>query len=58
MRGGFSEDSLVEQPADELFAELVWQAIGAFDEVFRLGGALRHANMGEVVPPRHLLPAL
>ena len=36
MSKDYSEDTLVEQPAIELWAGLGWQTIGAFDEVFRL----------------------
>ena len=58
MSGAFSEDALVEQPAIEIFAGLGWQTIGAFDEVFGVGGTLGREHAGEVVLLRHLLPAL
>ena len=58
MSKGYSEDTLVEQPAIELFAGLGWQTIGAFDEVFGKGGTLGRENAGEVVLLRHLVPAL
>ncbi|MEI8292246.1 MAG: type I restriction endonuclease, partial [Verrucomicrobiota bacterium] len=54
----YSEDTLIEQPAIELFAGLGWQTIGAFDEVFGKGGTLGRENAGEVVLLRHLEPAL
>lgn len=54
----YSEDALIEQPAIEIFAELGWQTIGAFDEVFGEGGTLGRENAGEVVLLRHLVPAL
>lgn len=54
----YSENTLVEQPAIELFAGLGWQTVGAFDEVFGEGGTLGRDNMGEVVLLRHLVPAL
>ena len=54
----YSEDTLVEQPAIEIFAGLGWQTIGAFDEVFGAGGTLGRESAGEVVLLRHLLPAL
>ena len=58
MSKGYSEDTLVEQPAIEIFAGLGWQTIGAFDEVFGTGGTLGREHAGEVVLLRHLLPAL
>src|ERR1017187_8555096 len=58
MSKGYSEDTLIEQPAIELFAGLGWQTIGAFDEVFGKGGTLGRENAGEVVLLRHLEPAL
>jgi type I restriction enzyme, R subunit len=58
MSKGFSEDTLVEQPAIELFGGLGWQTIGAFDEVFGQGGTLGRENAGEVILIRHLIPAL
>ena len=58
MSKGYSEDTLVEHPAIELFGGLGWQTIGAFDEVFGAGGTLGRDNMGEVVLLRHLVPAL
>lgn len=58
MSKGYSEDTLVEQPAIELLAGLDWQTIGAFDEVFGHGGTLGRENAGEIVLVRHLIPAL
>jgi len=58
MSKGYSEDTLVEQPAIELLAGLGWQSIGAFDEVFGTGGTLGRESAGEVVLLRHLVPAL
>jgi type I restriction enzyme R subunit len=58
MSKAYSEDTLIEQPAIELFAGLGWQTIGAFDEVFGKGGTLGRENAGEVVLLRHLEPAL
>ena len=58
MSKGYSENSLIEQPAIELLAGLGWQTIGAFDEVFGAGGTLGRENSGEVVLTRHLIPAL
>ena len=54
----YCEDTLVEQPAIELFAELGWQTINAFHETFGAGGTLGRENAGEVVLTRHLVPAL
>ncbi len=31
---GYTEDQLVEQPAIELFAELLWETVSAMEEVF------------------------
>ena len=45
MSKGYSEDTLVEQPAIELLAGLGWQSIGAFDEVFGAGGTLGRNHM-------------
>src|ERR1035441_10817225 len=58
MPHAYSEDTLVEQPAVELLAEMGWQTIRAFDEVFGDGGTLGRENAGDVVLLRHLIPAL
>ena len=58
MSKGYSEDTLIEQPAIELLAGLGWQTIGAFDEVYGDGGTLGRENAGDVVLLRHLIPAL
>lgn len=58
MSGAFSEDTLIEQPAIEVFGALGWPTIGAFHEVFGPGGTLGRENAGDVVLLRHLLPAL
>ena len=58
MSKGYSEDTLIEQPAIELLVGLGWQTIGAFDEVFGDGGTLGRENAGDVVLLRHLIPAL
>jgi type I restriction enzyme R subunit len=58
MPHAYSENELIEQPAIELLAGMGWQTIGAFDEVFDVGGTLGRDNQGEVVLVRHLKPAL
>ena len=40
MSHAYSEDSLVEQPAIQLFAEMGWQTVSALEEVFGVGGTL------------------
>ncbi|MDH4304779.1 MAG: type I restriction endonuclease subunit R [Nitrospira sp.] len=50
----YSEDSLVEQPAIQLFAELGWQTVSALEEVFGVSGTPGRETKGETV----LLPRL
>ncbi len=50
----YSEDSLVEQPAIELFSELNWQTANCFYEKFSSNGTLGRETSSEVV----LLPRL
>ena len=38
--GNYTEDSLVEQPAIQLFAELGWETLSASDEVMGTNGTL------------------
>lgn len=45
----YTEDSLVEQPAIQLFAELGWQTLSALEEVFGVGGTLGRETKGEAV---------
>lgn len=45
----YSEDSLVEQPAVELFSELGWQSANCFCEKFGEKGTLGRETTGEVV---------
>ncbi len=52
--GQYTEDSLVEQPAIQLFASLGWQTVSAMEEVYGAGGTLGRETSGEVV----LLPRL
>ena len=46
---GYTEDSLVEQPAIQLFAELGWEALSAADEVMGASGSLGREFKSEVV---------
>jgi type I restriction enzyme R subunit len=45
----YSEDSLVEQPAIQLFSEMGWQTVSALEEVFGIGGTLGRETKGEAV---------
>ena len=36
----FSEEELVERPAVELLAELGWETVNAYEEIFGTGGTL------------------
>jgi type I restriction enzyme R subunit len=45
----YTEDSLVEQPAIQLFAEMGWQTLSALEEVFGVGSTLGREIKGEVV---------
>jgi type I restriction enzyme R subunit len=55
---GYSEDSLVEQPAIELFKELGWEAMNCYHERFGTQGTLGRETTSEVVLPSRLRPAL
>lgn len=50
----YSEDSLIEQPAIQLFAQMGWQTRSALDEVFGADGTLGRETKGEAL----LLPRL
>ena len=54
----FSEDSLVEQPAIALFAELGWETADCYEETFGPQGTLVRETSNEVILLSHLLPAL
>lgn len=54
MSHSYNEDTLVEQPAIQLFAALGWQTLSALEEVFGVGGTLGRETKGETV----LLPRL
>ncbi len=55
----YSEGSLVEQPAIELFAELGWETVNAYHETFVPGGGtLGREAQGEVLLLRRLRAAL
>ncbi len=49
MSNSYTEDSLVEQPAIRLFAELGWQTASALDEILGVGGTLGRETKGETV---------
>jgi len=46
---GYTEDSLVEQPAIQLFAELGWETLSASEEVMGASGTLGRETKSEVV---------
>ncbi len=54
----YSEDSLVEQPAIRLFAEMGWQTASALDEIVGVGGTLGRETKGEAVLVPRLRAAL
>lgn len=54
----YSEDSLVEQPAIQLFAEMGWQTLSASEEIFGVGGTLGRETKGEAVLVTRLPTAL
>jgi type I restriction enzyme R subunit len=54
----YSEDSLVEQPAIALFAELGWGTANCFDETLGPQGMLGRETSSEVVLLSRLRPAL
>ena len=58
MRGTYTEDQLVEQPAIRLFAELGWQTVSAQEETFGPTGTLGRETKGEVVLLGRLRSAL
>lgn len=55
---GHNEDSLVEQPAIQLFAELGWATLSASDEVLGVDGTLGRETKSEVVLAVRLRDAL
>src|SRR5687768_12323509 len=54
----YSEDSLVEQPAVELFKELGWEAANCYHETFGKNAFLGRETAAEVVLTSRLRPAL
>jgi len=54
----YSEDSLVEQPAIELFAELGWETANCFHEQMGAKGTLGRETRADVVLIPHLCAAL
>src|SRR5436190_24186920 len=55
---GYSEDSLVEQPAIELFKELGWEAANCYHETFDKNAFRGRETAAEVVLTFRLRPAL
>ena len=49
MAQSYTEDSLVEQPAIQLFTEMGWQTLSAVEEVFGIASTLGRETKGEVV---------
>ncbi len=58
MSHGYTENSLVEQPALGLFAELNWKTASAREETFGPSGTLPRETSAEVVLARQLRDAL
>lgn len=58
MPHAYSEDSLVEQPAIQLFAEMGWHTLSALEEIFGVGGTLGRETKGEAVLVLRLRAAL
>lgn len=58
MSHGYTEDSLIEQPALGLFAELSWKTASAREEIFGPSGTLLRETSAEVVLARQLRDAL
>ena len=58
MTNPFTEDSLTEQPALSLLANLGWQALDCYDETFGPGGLLGREHRGQALLRARLLPAL
>ena len=54
----YTEDSLVEQPAIQLFSEMGWQTVPALEEVFGVGGLFGRDTKSEVVLVSRLRAAL
>ncbi len=54
----YSEDSQVEQPAIELFADLGWQTINAYEEILGTNGTLGRETQQEVVLTSRLKKAM
>lgn len=58
MPSRYSEDSLVEQPAVELFNDLGWEIANCYQETFGANGTLGRETAAEVVLVSRLKPAL
>jgi type I restriction enzyme, R subunit len=58
MAHAYSEDSLVEQPAIQLFSEMRWQTVSALEEFFGVGSTLGRETKSEVVLVPRLRAAL
>ncbi|WHZ21497.1 MAG: Type I restriction-modification system, restriction subunit R [Nitrospira sp.] len=49
MSNSYNEDSLVEQPAIQLFSGMGWQIVSALEEAFGVSGTLGRETKGETV---------
>ncbi len=58
MSHSYNEDSLVEQPAIQLFTEMGWQTVSALEDIFGVGGTLGRETKGEAVLVIRLRAAL
>ena len=56
--GGYSEDTLIEQPTIALFGELGWATVNCFNETFGPAGTLGRETKQEVVLATRLRDAL
>ncbi len=54
----YTEDTLIEQPAVNLYSELGWETIECWDEPFGPESPFGRNNRGDVVLPNRLRPAL
>ncbi|MBA3352504.1 MAG: type I restriction endonuclease subunit R [Blastocatellia bacterium] len=58
MGNTYTEDLLIEQPANDLLGEIGWRTISAREETFGTGGTLGRETSGEVVLAQRLCAAL
>ena len=54
----YTEDSLVEQPAIQLFSEMGWETVSTLDKVFGVSGTLGRETKSEVLLVSRLRGAL